>query len=140
MNDDLRRWMRLFESAGDVKVWHVTRRSAVPRILRQGLVPRRGRLSRSAKEQENAIYVFPDSTSLMDAMSNWLGDEMEEIELSLLELTVPRDWLVQDAVRWEARVTQPVPPDRIRVLVDDMDEWFGDYPDGNPPAGWFAEE
>lgn len=129
----------LRETTDDVKVWHVTRRSSVPRILRQGLVPRRGRLSRSAKEAEKAIYVFPDSTSLEDAMTNWLGDEMENESLSLLELTVPRDWVEQHDVRWEAQIRQPVPPDHIRVLVDDMDEWFGDYP-GNPPSGWFSTD
>jgi hypothetical protein len=124
----------------DIKVWHVTRTSALRSIMRQGLTPRIGARSRSAKEAEKAIYVFPDSISLEDAMTNWLGDEYEDIPISLLELTVPPSWVKQDNIRWEAVITQPVPPGRIRVLVKDMDDWNGQYPGGNPPPGWFPDD
>ena len=123
--------------SGDIKVWHVTKRSSVSKIMRQGLIPRRGSRSRSANEQQAAIYVFPDSISLEDAMTNWLDDEFADVSLSLLEITVPRDWVHQNTIRWEATITRPVPPDHIRVLVPDMDEWHGEYPGGNPPEGWF---
>jgi hypothetical protein len=102
-------------------------------------VPKRGARSRSARETQPAIFVFPDSVSMEDAITNWLDDEFEDIPLSLLELTVPRAWLTQHAIRWEAAIMQPVPPDRIRVLVPDLDTWHGEYPGGNPPPGWFPD-
>lgn len=123
-----------------VKVWHVTKRSSVASIIRNGLIPRVGPRSRSAKEVASAIYVFPDSISLEDAMTNWLGDEYEDIPISLLELTVPADWITHHTVRWEATIDRRVPPDHIKVLVIDMDEWNGKYPGGNPPKGWFPDE
>ncbi len=135
---DIRYLINLIESSNsqsDVVVWHVTPSSSVPKIMQRGLTPRRG--VRRVNEQQNAIYVFPDSTSLIDALSNWLGDEFEDIPISLLELTVPNEWLDHHSVRWEAAITRPVPPNRIRVLVANLDDWNGDYPGGNPPNGWF---
>lgn len=117
--------------AVEVKVWHVTPKTMVGRILRQGLLPKVGPRSRSAKETLPAIYVFPDFLALEDGISNWLGDAFDEnTALSVLELTVPRDWLHQDAVRYECTITQPVPAERIKLLIPDIDDWTGGHPDG----------
>lgn len=101
-------------------VYHVTERKNVPAIMRDGLIPKRGPRSRSAGERKKRIYVFPDMLSMEDGMSNWLADEFTH-RTSLLELTVPDEWLVQDVVRWEATIDRIVPVSHIKVLVDDMD-------------------
>lgn len=116
-----------------VKVWHVTQKRYLPSILQNGLVPQRGTSSRRAREKTNAIYVFPDWTSLEDALTNWLGDETTQRQ-SVLELTVPENWLVQDQIRWEASINQPVPPSAIKVLIPDIDEW-----NAEPPADAFPK-
>lgn len=119
------------DGSSDVKVYHVTPKRNIPKIMRDGLQPRRGARSRKAGETAPAIYVFPDWLSLEDGVTNWLGDEFDETAvLSVLELTVPTAWLTQDAVRWEATISYAVPPERIRVVVDDLDDF-----DGKPPEG-----
>jgi hypothetical protein len=89
-----------------------------------------GARSKSAGEKAKAIYVFPDWTSMIDGITNWLGDEIP-YAMSILELTIPSDWMTHDNLRWEATISQIVPPDHIRVIVDDIDEWAGDHPDGD---------
>lgn len=103
--------------------------------MTNGLLPRIGRLSSSANENQEAIYVFPDWLSLEDALSNWLGDEYEDETLSVLELTVPADWVKEDAIRWEATIDRKVPPENIKVLIDDIDQH-----DGRPPPGVVFEK
>ena len=115
------------------RVWHVTFKRKVPSILRQGLEPRVGKRSRSVKEKVPAIYVFPDPTSLEDALTNWLGDEIPDAKLSILELIVPEDWINHDNLRWEARILRPVPPNMIKVVVPDIDDWTG------PSNDWFED-
>lgn len=125
----------------EVAVWHVTTSASAEKILRQGLEPRIGPRSRSARETSRAIYVFPDGLSLVDGLSNWLADEFpDHVRLSVLELRVPGSWIEQDAFRWEAVILRDVPPERVRVLVPDLDEWNGTYPDGVPPSGWFPDD
>jgi len=105
------------------KVWHVTEARNIPSIMQKGLEPRIGKSSRQAKETESAIYVFPDQTSMIDAITNWLGDET--YRQAVLELTVPKSWVIESDIRWESRILQPVPPSMIKVVVSDIDEWDG---------------
>jgi hypothetical protein len=112
------------------KVYHATLKKHVPKIMKDGLLPKIGARSKSAGEKAKAIYVFPDWTSMIDGITNWLGDEIP-YAMSILELTIPSDWMTHDNLRWEATISQIVPPDHIRVIVDDIDEWAGDHPDGD---------
>lgn len=130
----MREFMNIVEGVGEARVYHVTTKRAASRIMRDGLQPKTGPRARSARERAPAIYVFPDWLSLEDGLTNWLSDQFDETTpLSVLELKVPRDWLVQDEVRWEARILQAVPPERIRVIIPDLDNHDGKAP---PDAVW----
>ncbi len=123
--------MRLIENATEAKVYHVTPKRNVPRIMRDGLQPRIGPRSKKGREKIASIYVFPDWLSCEDGMSNWLIDEFDETTpLSVLELTIPTSWLHRDQLQWEAEIRQVVPPDHIRVVISNIDEWTGGTPPG----------
>jgi hypothetical protein len=121
------------------KVWHITPSVNVAKIMKQGLLPQIGKRSKSAKEKHKSLFVFPDSISMEDALTNWLGDELEDIPLSILELTIPSNWLIQHPIRYEEQINHIVPPSMIKILITDIDDWDGKYP-GNPPSGWFPNE
>ena len=108
-------------------VWHVVDAHHAADVMRQGLIPRIGARSRRARENKAAVYVFPDWTSLVDGLTNWLG-EASNYRQAILELRVPKSWLVHHNIRLEATIERPVPPEMIRVLVPDIDEWDGVYP------------
>lgn len=140
----LRRILHIINENSDMdmyKVWHVTPSRNVSNILVTGLQPQKGDRSKSANELENGIFVFPDGLSLIDALSNWLGDEFDEDEpLSILELTVPPEWVKHHDIRWEGVISHPVPPNNIRVLVPSVDDWNGNYPAEHPPENWHPED
>lgn len=115
------------------RVYHVTETRLLDTILRDGLKPMIGPRSRSAGEQAAAIYVFPDSLSLIDGLTNWLGDELD-VPCSVLELTIPDDWLIHDDLRWECRITRAVPASHLRLVVADVDRWDGRLEDEVLPA------
>lgn len=104
-----------------VDVWHLTDKQNVPSIMQNGLEPRIGTKSRSAKEKKNRIYVFPDLTSVEDALTNWWYDNTE-FRQALLQLRLPASWVSQDKMRWEATIDKPVPPEFIKVMHDDVSD------------------
>ena len=103
-----------------VIVYHVTEKRTVPKILKHGLVPKIGPRSKAAKEKTPKIYAFPDLLSMEDGVVNWLGDEFIH-RTSLLELSIPKDWVTEDSVRWEVTIDRIIPANMIKVLIDDMD-------------------
>lgn len=125
----------------EIAVWHVTPATCAAKILQDGLEPRTGPRSRNARESRKAIYVFPDGLSLNDGLSNWLADEFpDHVTLSVLELRIPESWFEPGVLRWEAVIRREAPPERIRILVSDIDDWNGVYPDSAAPPGWLPEE
>ena len=119
------------------RVWHITEADSVPNILSVGLEPRVGPRSALLGEPQPMIYAFPDGESLTNALSNWLGDAFDDdAVLSVLEIEAPGHALVCDPdVGFEVCIGCAIPAKHIRVLVDDVDQWMGDYP-GDPPAEW----
>ena len=104
-----------------VDVWHLTDKQNVPSITQNGLEPRTGAKSKSAGEKKNRIYVFPDLTSVEDALTNWWYDNTEYRQ-ALLQLRVPESWITQDQVRWEATINHTVPPNMIKVAYADVSD------------------
>jgi hypothetical protein len=122
----MKNFVQMFEDNQMVKVFHVTPSRSVKGIQRKGLIPKIGPRSRLIKEKVPTIYVFPDIESLENGVSNWLGDAFdEETKLSILELTVPSAWVVREELQWEVKIMQTIPPENIRVMVPDVDEWAG---------------
>lgn len=68
-----------------VRVWHITPRSCIESILRQGLIAQRGPRSKKANEPLPAVYCFTSGSAVEQALLNWADDEFEGETLSLLE-------------------------------------------------------
>ena len=58
--------------------YHVTLTRNVARIMREGLLPRRGSRSRRLGESREAVYLFKGREAAADGLANWLGDELPE--------------------------------------------------------------
>src|ERR1035441_2151247 len=95
--------------------YHVTPTKNVSHILAHGLKASLGDRS-SQLENENAIYLFSSIEDAENAIMNWLGDEFDENEkLSLLEITLPKDFMLQSDVEYECFTTQNIPAKYIKV-------------------------
>ena len=102
--------------------YHVTLVSNLTNISEYGLMPSVGDRSRQLGES-SAIFLFPDQDSAEDAVSGWLGDQLDEDEpLALLEVHVPEDIeiLKTDGVDWEIYVKAQIPPNCIKVISRDF--------------------
>jgi hypothetical protein len=104
------------------KVYHVTPAKNVPFIMNQGLYPRVGDRSNKIQGETPAVYCFPDTNSLEDAMMNWLGDEFgEDEELALLEInTSGLKGDVTPNAEYEIMILEPIPPQNIKVLSQNL--------------------
>jgi hypothetical protein len=91
-------------------MYHVTLSSHVDSILGSGLEPRIGDRSRTADEQEPAIYLFSDYDSLQDA--SWLADCFDDdTMLTVLAIT----GYAPDTGFYETAITENIPPEHISV-------------------------
>src|SRR5947208_3204205 len=97
--------------------YHVTPTANIPRIKKEGLLPQVGPRAQ-AMEQEGGIYLFTSLGYAEDATAQWLGDEFDEDQpLALLEVTLPPGAQTHPtSVDWEITVTDPIPPQYIKVL------------------------
>ena len=101
--------------------WHVTTEKALKAILKEGIVPNLGPRSAEAGEKDPLVYLFPDSESCENAVTNWLGEAFDEhekicaIEVDLHGLIFERN------VGFEITLREAVPPSRIMRIVD-LDE------------------
>jgi hypothetical protein len=110
-----------------MRLYHVTPTRNLGRILRKGLLPRRGPRSRDAKERIPAIYCFPDQASMEEGSAQWFFDLFAEVTpLTLLGITVPADVHVKSDVPWERHLLVPIPPNHLQVL----DRNYGGEPAG----------
>lgn len=120
-----------------ILLWHVTTRKALPSILKEGLVPAKGARATKLGEPHARIFCFTSGTALKDALTNWLGEELEEQDLVVLEIESSLSEMKNaESIGWEVALTKPVAPSRIRVLIDDVDLWQGQYPATAIPCGW----
>ena len=112
--------------------FHVTPTANVAKIQREGLVPAVGPRSMSLGEPLPQCYFFVhDIGAVENAMMNWLGDAVDENE-SLSLLLVNLDGLdAQHSPGFDLELTtdRPVSPDRVLVLADDLDAFFGQAPE-----------
>lgn len=101
-----------------MKLWHVTAAGNKNRIEAEGLVPRIGPRSEAAGETVPYVYLFESTNDMEDALINWLGDELEDEELILCEISLP-DSIAQTLIRepdsFELRCPRVIPPEYIRI-------------------------
>jgi hypothetical protein len=76
------------------------------------------------------VYVWRDWGLLADALKRWDDGDGRALTV-VLEVQVPEAWLEDSSDSdepCETLVRRLVPPDMIRVLVPDVRNWHGGYP------------
>lgn len=102
------------------KYYHITLSEKKDSILQNGLIPKIGNNSKDANESVPAIYLFTSIQSLIDAMSNWLGEIFEEkygedCELTIFEISIPEDIVVNLGIGYEVEVHEKINPEFIKI-------------------------
>lgn len=100
-----------------IQMYHVTPTQNVRSIMSTGLIPQVGDRSSKVDEQPG-IHLFADWDTMEDAVMNWMGDEFEDDELTLLQVMVQQDEVEED-VFYPGHIyisDKPIPPEHIKVL------------------------
>ncbi len=114
------------ESVADRTFYHITLTRNIPKILIDGLIPKKGTRSRRLKEGAPAIYLFPTIEDAETAFGNWLGDEFSDnTRLALLKVTVPHTIELHSDVPFECHVYEPIPASCISVQSNDLGNEYG---------------
>lgn len=101
-------------------LYHVTPSVNIDSILRNGLIPQIGDRSKAAAEKKPAIYFFCSKEDMEQALWNWLGEEFEDVEITVLIVCLPNKYL--DALtpkEFEVRCEKSIPAQYIQFL----DRW-----------------
>ena len=107
--------------ASSTVYYHVTPTCNVPRIMREGLLPRRGSRSRRLGESREAVYLFKEREAAADGLANWLGDELPEDEpVALIVVDLPAGARILDTTAdYELIVADRIPPENLTVMEFD---------------------
>lgn len=99
--------------------YHVTPMENLESILEHGLVPMIGERSEKLGEVNPRVYLFPQADHVEDALSNWLGDELEDYdELAILEVDLI-GYPYQFSVGYEISVSDTIKPNAIIKVFDE---------------------
>lgn len=129
-------------------LYHITDIENLPSISIEGLVPGIGRLSEKYGEQEDRLYFFHNADDLENALLNWLGEELDDIDAEdgyehehvVLECLFPDDMPVPTDM-FEYATAESVAPSRIRIsqsIFVDL-EYDGDFVSQFPGLADFEE-
>jgi hypothetical protein len=101
--------------------FHVTLKRNVPRIMCEGLQPRRGPRSRKLGESRKAVYLFKEREDAASSLANWLGDELQDDEpVALIMVNLPAGARILDTTAdYELVVADPIPYVNLTVVCLD---------------------
>ena len=114
--------------------YHITESKNVEEILRNGLVPKIGKLSLIINEPVEAIYLFPELKDAKYAMSDWMNEVYQseskrlvegEVSLTLLKINMkgyPFKFIDSDEFYLDREfiVYQPILSKDIQVTITDL--------------------
>lgn len=106
------------------QLFHITPYENLNNILYMGLHPAVGPRSILIKEVKPAIYLFSSIEAVETALSTWLGNELTEERLVLLEINLPnfiKAYQNKNAP-FEFQVLRPIPSKYIKVINDNYDD------------------
>lgn len=101
--------------------YHVTTKHAANAILKEGLKPSIGPLSKASDEQNMRVYMFPNKDAMLNAVNNWLIESLEWIygedaEFCILKIQLPENFPVQQGgAEYEICSNQLIPPEFITI-------------------------
>lgn len=107
----MREFINIVEGQG-MALYHVTPTINIPSIMRDGLVPQVGDRS-TAMAETPAIYLFPSREHAEDAVMNWLGDEFEDVPLTLLKVSVDPSIIQRSGADYEVTIHHTIDPNAI---------------------------
>lgn len=77
------------------RYFHVTPAANLSSILSDGIITAIGERSQIVGEKNKAVFLFPDVSSMENALMNWLGEAFEDEEnLVILQIDLPDDFPV----------------------------------------------
>lgn len=100
------------------KFFHVTRKSDVGSIIKNGLIPQIGERAKKFGENAPRIYLFGSRKDAENALCNWLGEEFNDgEELVILQIKLPQEFpVLKDKDGFEYTCECPIPPKHILPL------------------------
>lgn len=101
--------------------YHVSEKQNLDSIMKKGLVPQIGERSQENNE-EAAVFLFPTKDDMDTALSQWLGEWYEDIDIVLMSLQIilPDDFPILDSnVDYEKVCKVIIPPEYIKYLKDE---------------------
>lgn len=116
------------------EIYHVTPTRNLESIFRDGLRPQIGPRSELLGEAKEMVYFFGSMLAVEDALSNWLGEALDDEPGAISVLAVDRSGLhlVSDA-GYELACLHLVPPENISLAFQDdvpVDEKNGPVTEG----------
>lgn len=103
----------------DSTFFHVTPAVNLPSILANGLIPAIGPRSQEYGETQERTYFFAYPDMVHDALTNWLGDALEDVGDMVIVAVDLSDMHVAWDVPFEGNVDKPVPAPRILQVLDE---------------------
>ena len=102
------------------EIYHVTPTHNLDSIFRDGLRPQIGPRSALLGETKEMVYFFGSMLAVEDALSNWLGEALDDEPGAISVLAVDRSGLhlVSDA-GYELACLRLVPPENISLAFQD---------------------
>ncbi len=102
------------------EIYHVTPKRNLVSIFRDGLRPQIGPRSELLGEAREMVYFFGSMQAVEDALSNWLGEALDDEPGAISVLAVDRSGLelVSDA-GYELACRHLVPPENISLAFQD---------------------
>lgn len=106
---------RAFRSgyAGTMNYYHVTEARNLASILRTGLVPTIGPRSQACGETTARTYLFHTRDDMENALSNWLGEYFEDVQVAILQ--VETDNAIPVDAEYEVVCLETISPDKIHL-------------------------
>lgn len=105
--------------------YHVTLKENLDSILKNGLIPKIGPLSKMADEPIERIYLFPSSYDMDMALMQWFGEVINEtygesVECCSLKIDLPKNFPITfGTVPYECYSYVPIPPEYIEYFMDE---------------------
>lgn len=100
--------------------FHATLAANVSSIMEQGLIPQIGERSVQLDGEREGVFLFTSEESCEDALANWLGDELDEVDdgVVILKVELPEHFPLDFDVEWEAISRQTIDPSCIAIYND----------------------